>query len=405
MNYRIKQILILISPLLLIIFVITIVKDWNNGNIVIHNAQNSILSIKEKTYEIDSNKFSLKLWPNNYQIHLKKIGYNDFYKNIEIKRQKDINIYPEFVFIPMVELINTNKELFLIPEENKFKNKNNEVMYKDNQKNIRNRNISSKELTNLPLNINYIFFNNKGGKAIIITLKNDNSIDKYYYYNLKTEKSIEINEGIQLSGLAWNETGDLLSYFEPLNKKEGRIMIYDTNKQQSKEINRLYNISSIYCDFVLNDTKLIILPTDTNERNLIEIDLEKNRKQKLTHTANIEKIKFSSNNQGLFYKQENNNKTYFLNLENKKLNIINQDLNLNKIDFLKTNNQIIYNKNINLELESFYLFNLDSWQTNTIALNNSLQTKTTKFITIDSEERHLMFLGQDNKYYKLWMRE
>jgi len=415
---RIKQLIILLLPTLLVVSAIYLVKKYNRGTIIIHNSSQSIMTIKDQQYPIDNDEYSISLWPDEYNINIKKLGYQKFSKSISLNREDIVDIYPNLIFIPIVKELDGNIP-YIIPDEYKAKNEENDIIYRDNQAKFAFNTIKKKTLENLPNNISLLVFSRNGENALIITTGQSGKIENYYYYNVKTSELLILENNINLSGINWNKNGDKLSYIKPISDEENILIVFNTNTLEKTEITKLYNFHSAYSMFTLEDSHIIILPINKN-KDIIDVDVKLNRKKKLTFSGNIDKMKTSDN--GVFFTEISNQakQMKYLDLSiNGLYNLPSTVIDINKIALIQDN--IIYThldsslfeeslmntkyiekiaRTTNNAKDSFYIFDTKTQTESFIKSLNSGQ-QIDKFLSVSDDKNELIFSTIDNKYYKL----
>jgi hypothetical protein len=171
--------------------------------------------------------------------------------------------------------------------------------------------------------------------------------------------------------------------------------------------------------FTLQDSHIIILPID-NTKDLIDVNINTERKKKLTFSESIENMKTTDS--GVFYTEVQNDikRIKYLDLvQNGLINLPSTVTDINQIELLENN--IIYShldsslfedgvlntkyiENIARKAEtskdSFYIFDTKH-QTETFIKSLNPGQQVDKFLDVLKESTELIFTTKDGKYYNL----
>ena len=354
----------------------------NIGNIDKNDDYNSL--IKVKTIEKDDNY-------NYYDIHKNNINIKNFYKNINNKKQNDINDSSKIDlsnFIKDIEFIKNKKEsIALLKEQLKCQDNN----YKNNKQKL-NKTINTSNNGNL-IDNNYKIKNNN---RINLVNKNGYAISNFHNYNKyavnkKNKNKNYINK--TNNNTCCNDTNTISKDLTP-NKQISNITrsnINLSNSSNNKTITISTNITNNNINNFANKINLANIYGGQNDDNFGN-DKDENNIKEDSNQKEIDKLINNKDKDNTKINNDNMNNTKSFNTERD----LEENSTKNNNEIANINDEVLNYRSNNIKDTKIKSENLDKINNNKKKNHMHLQ-KQNKNINIPNREINKLSLNIKNK--------
>lgn len=288
----VKKLFIFI-PLLATVLLIYLAVQFNRGELIIDGAAPFTVSFSGgSTVFVEQTPYKKSLWASEYQVTVRKDGYNSYSERAKVKRGKEVIINPVFTYIPVLRDVfdkASPKDLFIADNALKSVIPSNwqdlAIQGEDKWPSSKQRLTADTERVMLaPGLANAIVFHEDGRRE---------------WYKFSSGKGSIIDP--LLEKFAWSpDGGSLLAFGKDANGDN--ILKLLKAAPAFTPLTTLSDINGLSFIWSPQGDKFAFIPSGSlQERNIYLFDLKSGRKDKLTSLGNIVALKWDMKGQKLLY--------------------------------------------------------------------------------------------------------